>query len=197
MVLAYHVIMTAYGFWLPNDPRGSWSDTVRAWELARFGPATKITTRASVANIPHNKALRLEAKGALKYEPVSFSGRQCLAIGHGFKDAIARSGFVIHACAILPEHTHLVVKRHRYRIELVRDQLKGQASKALHRENLHPFANVIMASGSPHTPWTDEGWDVFLNSPDDIYRAIAYVRQNPMKEGKPAQDWTFVKKYST
>lgn len=28
MVLAYHVIFGAYGFWLPNDPRGSWSKFV-------------------------------------------------------------------------------------------------------------------------------------------------------------------------
>ena len=32
-VLAYHLILTNYGFWLPNDPRGSWSEFVRAWEL--------------------------------------------------------------------------------------------------------------------------------------------------------------------
>jgi hypothetical protein len=28
MILGYHVIFGAYGFWLPNDPRGSWSDFV-------------------------------------------------------------------------------------------------------------------------------------------------------------------------
>jgi len=28
MVLGTHLILTAYGFWLPNDPRGSWSDFV-------------------------------------------------------------------------------------------------------------------------------------------------------------------------
>ena len=49
MVLAYHVIFGAYGFWLPNDPRGSWSDFVGAWELLRFGKATKTTERRSVA----------------------------------------------------------------------------------------------------------------------------------------------------
>ena len=27
MVLGYHIIRTAYGFWLPNDPWGSWSAT--------------------------------------------------------------------------------------------------------------------------------------------------------------------------
>ncbi|HUT10853.1 MAG TPA: hypothetical protein VMY42_10175 [Thermoguttaceae bacterium] len=49
MVLAYHVIFGAYGFWLPNDPRGSWSDFVGSWELARFGKATKVSTRRSLA----------------------------------------------------------------------------------------------------------------------------------------------------
>jgi hypothetical protein len=40
MVLASHVIITAYGFWLPNEERGSWSDFVRSWELFKnFGPA--------------------------------------------------------------------------------------------------------------------------------------------------------------
>ena len=36
MVHGYHLILPMYGFWLPNDPRGSWSDYVRSWELARF-----------------------------------------------------------------------------------------------------------------------------------------------------------------
>jgi len=26
MVLAYRAILSMYGFWLPNDPRGSWSE---------------------------------------------------------------------------------------------------------------------------------------------------------------------------
>jgi len=33
MVLGYHFIFSAYGFWLPNDPRGSWSDTIRVYDL--------------------------------------------------------------------------------------------------------------------------------------------------------------------
>ena len=45
MVIAYHLILSAYGFWLPNDERGSWSDFVRSYELYAFGPATKADTR--------------------------------------------------------------------------------------------------------------------------------------------------------
>jgi hypothetical protein len=33
MILGSHVIFGAYGFWLPNDPRGSWSEFVGAWDF--------------------------------------------------------------------------------------------------------------------------------------------------------------------
>jgi hypothetical protein len=62
MILAAHVILSAYGFWLPSDPRGSWSDFVRAFDLLRFGDATKTDERNSLARSPHNSALRAAAK---------------------------------------------------------------------------------------------------------------------------------------
>jgi hypothetical protein len=65
MVLGYHVVFGVYGFWLPNDPRGSWSDFVGAWELFRFGPATKVQTRISLAHKPHDRIARQAAKEAL------------------------------------------------------------------------------------------------------------------------------------
>ena len=49
MVLGYHVIIGAYGFWLPNDPRKSWSDFVGSWDLFRFGKATTTTETRSLA----------------------------------------------------------------------------------------------------------------------------------------------------
>ena len=62
MIVGYHVIFGAYGFWLPNDPRGSWSDFVGSWELLRYGPATKTTERQSVAHREHDRGVRLAAK---------------------------------------------------------------------------------------------------------------------------------------
>ncbi len=56
-MLATHVIFGAYGFWLPNDPRGSWSDFVCAWQLFRYaGRATKTTETRSLATRQHNRA---------------------------------------------------------------------------------------------------------------------------------------------
>lgn len=45
MVLASHVILGAYGFWLPNDPRGSWSTFVGAWDLYRCAPSAGSVSR--------------------------------------------------------------------------------------------------------------------------------------------------------
>src|ERR1051325_6061084 len=98
MVLGYHVIFSAYGFWLPNDPRGSWSDFVGAWELFRYGSATKTTERRSLAHREHDHALRGTAKSALKYPPVQFTGLQARAVARGFARYVDRSKLPVWAC---------------------------------------------------------------------------------------------------
>src|SRR5690348_580113 len=37
LVIAHHLIWTAYGWWLPNDPRGSGSRTVHSDIIAELG----------------------------------------------------------------------------------------------------------------------------------------------------------------
>ena len=37
MVIGYHLIWTAYGWWLPNDPRGSMSRLIRSDIIAELG----------------------------------------------------------------------------------------------------------------------------------------------------------------
>jgi len=117
MIVGYHVIFGMYGFWLPNDPRGSWSDFVGAWELYRYGRATKTTETRSLAACEHDRQLRVEAKAALKYPPVVLTGIQARAVGRGFANYAARANFTICACAILPDHVHLVVGRLKTRVE--------------------------------------------------------------------------------
>ena len=63
MVRWYHATISAYGFWLPNDPRGSWSDFVAAYELFRYGgPATKTDQRRSLPHDRHDAVVRRETK---------------------------------------------------------------------------------------------------------------------------------------
>jgi len=192
MIRAYHAIFTAYGFWLPNDPRGSWSDFVGSWELFRFGPATKVTTRRSVAGRPHDRALREAAKLALKHPPVHFDGHQALSISRGFATAIAEHGYRVHACSILPEHVHIVVARCDRSIERVVAHLKAKATTQLNRDGRHPLAGFTSRRGDTPTPWAAKCWKCFLNDNEEILRAIRYVEENPVKEGKRRQRWPFV-----
>src|SRR6059058_115899 len=103
MIVGYHVIFSTYGFWLPNDPRGSWSQFVGSWELLRYGRATKTDQRGSLARRPHDRAMRLEAKGALKYPPVQFNGVQARAVARGFARYVESADLPVWACAILPD----------------------------------------------------------------------------------------------
>jgi REP element-mobilizing transposase RayT len=192
MILAYHAIFTAYGFWLPNDPRGSWSDFVRNWELLKFGDAIKTNKRKSLAYSAHNAALRAAAKQALRYPPVIFNGLQARAIARGFIRAVQRTRCKILACSIMPDHVHLVIARHRYRIEQLVGLLKGNATRRLQDEGLHPMSSHVPIGQSLPSPWVRNGWNVFLNTPADITRAIQYVNNNPLKEGLRAQHWSFV-----
>src|SRR6185369_16591451 len=109
MLYGFHVIFSTYGFWLPNDPRGSWSDFVRKWELLQFGKSTKVSTRSSVAAAPHDISLRYAAKKTLTYPEVHLSGAQALSVGTGFRIAVEEGNYKAYACSILPQHVHLVL----------------------------------------------------------------------------------------
>jgi len=193
MVRAYHLILTCYGFWLPNDPRGSWSDFVRSFELYRIaGPATRIDTKQSVAHRPHDRDARQRAKQSLARPPVVFNGQQARAAAQGFADYITKNKQQVFACAVMPDHVHLVVERCDKKIETIAEQLKARATMFLNKEGLHPFADQTMPNGRPPTPWARGSWSVFLNSIASIQRAIHYVQQNPTKAGLRPQRYRWV-----
>jgi len=192
-VMGYHVVFTTYGFWLPNDPRGSGSEFVGSHPLREFGPATTVTTRRSVASVAHDRKLRLEAKRALKFSDVRWTGRQALSVATGFRTVTKRAKCEVYACVVLPGHVHLVVGQLRYPVERLVNLLKGAATRQLIADGLHPFMN--RARGEVPTIWGRGLRKVFLNSEQEIRQRIKYVEDNPLKEGKPRQRWSFVVPY--
>ena len=193
VVHGYHLTLAAYGFWLPNDPRGSWSEFVGKWELVRFGRSTKSLDRRECAALSDVELRHREAtRKTLRYPPVQFTGRQARAIARGFAAACRRGGYTIWACSILPEHTHLVLARHRYKVEQIANLLKGRSTRSLIEEDLHPLAEYAPAGARPPRMWAEHQWKVYLDSEEAIEDAIRYVDDNPAKEGKPAQHWSFV-----
>jgi hypothetical protein len=193
MAIADHVVFSAYGFWLPNDPRGSGSDFVRQWNVLRGGPATKVHTRRSVAHVHAN--FDEDRMPQLQFPPVVFDGLQARAIGEGFAKAIAESGYVVYACSILPQHVHVVAARHEHGPKMLAGHLKGRATQRLALEGRHPLAGFVDADGRIPSPWTVKAWAVFLDTPAEVRREIQYVENNPVRDGKRPQKWSFVTPY--
>jgi REP element-mobilizing transposase RayT len=193
MVIAYHAIWSGYGFWLPNEDRGSWSTEVWAKNLRSFGPATKTIERHSLANRPYDPQRRQEMRASLKYPAVLFDVSQINAIGRGFAEAIERFNTILFACAILWDHVHIVCARHREPIEFVARVLKSAATRHLTNANLHPLAQFADEKGRTPTPWAEGGWERYLNYQREIVDAIGYVNGNPRKHDLDDQHWPFVK----
>lgn len=194
MVIAYHAIITVYGFWLPNDPRGSWSDVVRKWELLSCGgPATKVTTRRSLARVRYDAAEHNLLKYRLKYPTFEFSGVQARAVARGFARACADAQYCVLACAIMPDHAHIVFACHKHKAESIVAHFKRAASQSLREEGVHPFQSFVSDGVSPPSPWARGRWIVYINSDRNLERAIEYVNDNPVRAGLRRQNWKFVR----
>jgi hypothetical protein len=112
MILAHHIILTGYGHWLPNDPRGSLSKDFRNPSLAPLGQIRY--GRESVQ--PSSSEIRTfyaNAKPKLQYPTLWFDPRQRRSIGDAIGDVVRRARLTCYACAVMSDHAHLVVRRHR------------------------------------------------------------------------------------
>ena len=182
-VLGFHFIFSAYGFWLPNDPRGSWSDVIRAFHLLKFGRATKVSTTRSVAGVAHDRHARDAAKRALRYPPVEFTGEQARLIVIGFGEAVKEAGYVLQALAVLPDHVHIVMAWHPRHVDGIAAHLKAKATMAMSAAGLHPLAVFADARGRRPSPWARNYWCPFLWDEKHFATAIRYVEANPIKAG--------------
>lgn len=186
LVIAYHLIWTAYGTWLPNDPRGSGSHVVRRDVLADLGELHYGRKRIQ----PCGREIRefyATAAGRTTYDVLSFSENERALIGAAFGGVIRRENLTCYACVVMPDHVHILVRKHRLQAEEMMELLKTTSRNELKQKAARP---------EDHPVWTGgHGWTVFLNHPDEVRRTIPYVERNPLPLDLPVQRWEFVKPY--
>ena len=88
----------------------------------------------------------------------------------------------------MPEHVHLLIRKHRDKAENMIQALQSASCEAVR-------AKPQAGRGADHPVWGGPGWKVYLETRDDIRRVIEYIRQNPMKIRRPEQHWEFVTQY--
>ena len=183
LVIAYHLIWTGYGWWLPNDPRGSHSQSVRSDVLKDLGEVHLGRKKIQ----PYSHVIRDfydEATDHLQHPTLSFTGDDRVLIAEAFGNVVKQFNYTCYACAIMPDHAHILIRKHKHTVE--------EMSLALHRESA-----AVLHSTYPHHPiWTHGvGWKAFLEHPAGVRRTRRYIEENPVKIGLPKQDWSFVKPY--
>ncbi|MFL6765566.1 MAG: transposase [Sphingomicrobium sp.] len=185
MVAGFHLVWTAYGWWLPNDPRGSSSHEIRVEKVAQLGdlhPGRKPVQ-------PSGREIRDfydQARSALKHPLLTFDEADAQLIATSFVQVINEHRYTCYACAIMPDHVHALIRKHRDHAEAMIANLQEASRQRLIDAGRR---------GPRHPVWGGPGWKVFLYTPDDFVRVIEYIRQNPVKAGRPPQHWSFVKEY--
>ena len=183
LIIGHHIMWTLYGWWLPNDPRGSTSKTIRNDLLVELGNVH--FGRKQVQ--PSSKAIRAfyeQAKRTLAHRLLSFSPIQFDLVAAALGNAIEECNYTCYACAIMPDHVHLLIRKHKDKAETMIENLQTLSRKRL--EHMRPAGHPI---------WTQGGWKVFLDHPDEVNRTIRYIEQNPIKQKLPQQIWHFVQQY--
>src|SRR4051812_36504218 len=112
LVIAHHVMWTLYGWWLPNDPRGSTSKTIRNDLVAElgelhFGRKTLQPARREIRDFYR------DAAGVLKHPLLSLLPSEFEIVAAAIQVAIVQHKYTCYAAAIMPDHVHLVIRKHR------------------------------------------------------------------------------------
>ena len=163
IVIAYHLVWTGYGWWLPNDPRGSMSHCIRKDVLKEIGELHYGRKKLQPAGEETHR-FYLEAERLLKH-PLTLFGRDHVSIiAEAFDKAVKDLRYTCWACAIMPDHVHVLIRKHRDSAEKMIANLQAASHDALKHKGL--FA-------SDHPVWGGPGWKVFLDHPDELVANVA------------------------
>ena len=186
IVIAYHLIWTVYGWWLPNDPRGSTSRTIAADRIAELGELH--FGRKAVQPVSRDvRAFYRQAAEALKHALLETRDEAVQLVAAALGEVVAQQRYTCYACAVMPDHVHILIRKHKHLAEEMIEHLQDASRWKLIEASLRP---------GDHPVWTGHGgWTVFLDHPDEVERTIPHIRGNPGKIGRPAQRWPFVVEY--
>jgi REP element-mobilizing transposase RayT len=186
IVIAHHLIWTAYGWWLPNDPRGSGSTTIRKDIIAELGELHhgRKTVQPGRQEI---REFQATAATLLQDPRLTFDSAAVSEIALAFTEVIERERYTCYACAIMPDHVHILIRKHKHHAEEMMEILKEASRIRLRKSISHFSEHRVWASGG--------GWKVFLDEPNEVRRTVTYILRNPLPLGLPEQRWLFVKEY--
>ena len=139
---------------------------------------------------PSSKELRAFLKNAhkvLAHTVRPLDEEDIVLVGKALGNVVIERDYVCYACAVMPDHVHILIRRHGDRAEDMIARLQEEAKNSLIAAGKRPVN---------HPVWTDgAGWKTFINSRRQFEKEIGYIERNPLKIGRPKQTWVFVQPY--
>jgi REP element-mobilizing transposase RayT len=168
------------------DPRGSSSHEIRVERVAALGEFHH-GRRAVQPPSAEVRAFYRDAREVLRHELLPLDEHDRLVVAASIAIVLAQRGYVCHACAIMPDHVHALIRRHRDRAEDMMDAFRQASRTALVGGGKRPSNHPVWGAGP--------GWKVFLDTREDMVRVVRYIEENPVKARLPRQYWSFVQPY--
>jgi REP-associated tyrosine transposase len=186
-IVAHHLILTLYGHWGVNDPRGSGSVGFYDEKFEDLGPIHR--GRKPAREQPSREELRAYHAAAgelMSHRVLWLDAAKRQATAEAFGEVVRGRGYTCYACAVLTNHAHVLIRIHRDEALTMWQALANESRLRLRR-----FEDV----DDGHPVWGARPYKVFLYTPADVERVIGYIEGNPGKEGLEAQRYAFVKAY--
>ena len=137
---------------------------------------------------PTNREIRdfyQKAAPLLQHPILKFDEPARVVVASAFADVIAEHRLTCWACIIMPDHVHLLVRKHKLLAEEMIAHFQAASGGRLRA--LEPWRD--------HPVWGGPGWKVFLDHPSDVRRVIGYIERNPDPYHLPRQSHPFVVPY--
>ncbi len=185
MVIGYHIILTGYGHWLANDPRGSYSRALFSPELAplaemHFGRRRIQPSREQL------RAFYVEAQKRLRHPVLWWAAAEQQALAGAFGEVITAEGLTCYACAVLSNHVHFLMRKHRLKAEEMSEPLKEAALSAVRD----------MKSFSPgHPVFSGRSCHIYKSDTRAMWACVDYIESNFAKHRLPRERYGFVTPY--
>lgn len=115
-----------------------------------------------------------------------FEEGERIAIANSCRREILGRRLTCYACAILPNHAHLLVRVHKITGREMIEMLK-----------LCSRTGLMIEAGFPpaHPVWSEDVADMYKFTPQQVRTTLRYICQNPSKHRLPQQQWDFVTPY--
>ncbi len=185
MVIGHHLMFTGYGHWLPNDPRGSLSLRVWSPELAELAQA-HFGRRNPQPSLEELKAFYARADGLLAYPVLWFDAPQREALIDAVASVVQRERLTCWACAVLSNHVHVLVRRHRLKGDQMHARIREACVETLRERCLVPPDHPVLSA---------RACDVFKDDVLSVRTCVRYINDNFARHRLPLEVYPFVKPY--